>query len=124
MRYTITCRSHTHAKQAVPLSHVAFFYRYHITSSAGSGEFALSAILAPGAYARRPLFHRLADLKMPTVFIYGEDGRREQLKSECISYSTTLLIDWMDYKAAEKAKAHMQVPVKVIRIPYGGKKYK
>lgn len=31
------------------------------------------------------------------------------------------LIDWMDYKAAEKAKAHMQVPVKVIRIPYGGK---
>ncbi|CDS11605.1 hypothetical protein LRAMOSA03868 [Lichtheimia ramosa] len=81
--------------------HALYDYLYHITSSAGSGEFALSAILAPGAYARRPLFHRLADLKMPTVFIYGEE-------------------DWMDYKAAEKAKAHMQVPVKVIRIPYGG----
>lgn len=26
----------------------------------------------------------------------------------------------MDYKAAEKAKKHMQVPVKVIRIPDGG----
>lgn len=49
---------------------------------------------------------------------------RELLKSECISYSTAILIDWMDYKAAEKAKAHMQVPVKVIRIPYGGKDYK
>lgn len=50
---------------------------------------------------------------------------RGLLKSECnISYSTAILIDWMDYKAAEKAKAHMQVPVKVIRIPYGGKNYK
>ncbi|KAI9316780.1 Alpha/Beta hydrolase protein [Dichotomocladium elegans] len=81
--------------------HALYDYLYHITSSAGSGEFALAAILAPGAYARRPLFRRLAGLQMPTVFIYGED-------------------DWMDYKAAEKAKEHMKVPVKVIRIPYGG----
>jgi cardiolipin-specific phospholipase len=44
---------------------------------------------------------RLAKLKMPTVFIYGEQ-------------------DWMDYKAAEKAKEAMDVPVKIVRIPNGG----
>lgn len=75
--------------------------RYNITSSTGSGEFALAAILAPGAYARKPLFQRLAKLTMPTVFIYGE-------------------VDWMDYKAAEKAKSIMQVPSKVFRVPSGG----
>jgi cardiolipin-specific phospholipase len=76
-------------------------YRYNITSSTGSGEYALAAILAPGAYARKPLMERLAKLKMPTVFIYGEQ-------------------DWMDYKAAEKAKEAMDVPVKIVRIPNGG----
>ena len=76
-------------------------HRYNITSSSGSGEFALAAILSPGAFARRPLFRRLAGLKMPTVFIYGEQ-------------------DWMDYRAAEKAKQFMNVPTKVIRIPEGG----
>jgi hypothetical protein len=48
---------------------------YQISSSPGSGEYALAAILAPGAYARKPLFHRLAQLKMPTVFIYGDQGK-------------------------------------------------
>lgn len=43
----------------------------------------------------------MADLKVPTVFIYGQ-------------------YDWMDYKAAEKAKEHMSVPVKVIKIASGG----
>lgn len=80
---------------------ISFYHRYNITSSTGSGEFALAAILAPGAYARKPLFHRLSGLKMPTIFIYGEQ-------------------DWMDYEAAEKAKKFMKVPVKVIRVPEGG----
>ncbi|KAI8970861.1 Alpha/Beta hydrolase protein, partial [Pilobolus umbonatus] len=64
--------------------HDLYDYVYHISSSSGSGEFALAAVLAPGAYARKPLFHRLAKLTMPTVFIYGDN-------------------DWMDYKAAIKA---------------------
>ncbi|KAI9468508.1 MAG: Alpha/Beta hydrolase protein [Benjaminiella poitrasii] len=81
--------------------HDLYDYLYHITSSSGSGEFALAAILAPGAYARKPLFHRLAQLKMPTVFIYGDH-------------------DWMDYRAAERAKRHMSAPVKVIRVVNGG----
>ncbi|CAO3617080.1 unnamed protein product [Cunninghamella blakesleeana] len=81
--------------------HDLYDYIYHITSSTGSGEYALAGILAPGAYARKPLLHRLSKLKMPTTFIYGEE-------------------DWMDYKAAEQAQKGMSVPTKVIRIPYGG----
>lgn len=77
------------------------FFRYNITSSTGSGEFALAAILAPGAYARKPLFRRLEGLKVPTVFVYGDH-------------------DWMDYKAAVKAKEFMKVPVKIFRVSDGG----
>jgi cardiolipin-specific phospholipase len=44
-------------------------YLYHISCAPGSGEYALSRILAPGAYARKPLIHRLNKLKMPTTFL-------------------------------------------------------
>ncbi|KAF9418780.1 hypothetical protein BGZ94_009598 [Podila epigama] len=67
----------------------------------GSGEYALSTILAPGAYARWPLMDRLKDLKMPTVFLYGES-------------------DWMDWKAGEKARRTMSVPTALMRIPNAG----
>ncbi|KAG1300083.1 hypothetical protein G6F66_000288 [Rhizopus arrhizus] len=97
--HSYTSRRFAHLSEAE--QHDFYDYLYNITSSTGSGEFALAAILAPGAFARKPLFKRLADLKMPTVFIYGEH-------------------DWMDYKAAEKAKEHMRVPVKVIKIASGG----
>ncbi|KAF8985014.1 hypothetical protein BGZ46_006304 [Entomortierella lignicola] len=76
-------------------------YIYHISSKSGSGEYALSTILAPGAYARWPLMDRLRDLKMPTVFLYGES-------------------DWMDYRAAEKARKNMNVPTILMRIPNAG----
>ncbi|KAF9936977.1 hypothetical protein BGZ65_001907, partial [Modicella reniformis] len=76
-------------------------YIYHISSKSGSGEYALSTILAPGAYARWPLMDRLKDLKMPTVFLYGES-------------------DWMDYRAAEKARKTMSVPTALKRIPNAG----
>ncbi|CAG8502699.1 2798_t:CDS:2 [Ambispora gerdemannii] len=76
-------------------------YIYHISLAPGSGEYALSKILAPGAFARKPLIHRLSQLKMPTTFLYGEN-------------------DWMDYRAAEEAATTMSVPTKVIRIPRAG----
>jgi cardiolipin-specific phospholipase len=44
-------------------------YIYHISSKSGSGEYAMSTILAPGAYARWPLMERLKEIKMPTVFL-------------------------------------------------------
>ncbi|KAI8139653.1 Alpha/Beta hydrolase protein [Fennellomyces sp. T-0311] len=84
-----------------PERHDLYDYIYNITNASGSGEYALAAVLAPGAYARRPLFHRLPKLQMPTVFVYGE-------------------WDWMDYKAAEQAKPFMKVPTKVLRVKYGG----
>ncbi|KAI7903284.1 Alpha/Beta hydrolase protein [Cokeromyces recurvatus] len=97
--YSYAARRFAHLDESE--QHDLYDYLYHITSSSGSGEFALAAILAPGAYARKPLFNRLSKLKMPTVFIYGDH-------------------DWMDYRAAEKAKQYMNVPVKVIRVSNGG----
>lgn len=47
-------------------------YLYCITTEKGSGEFALSHLLAPGAYARIPLIRRIDKLKVPTTFIYGD----------------------------------------------------
>ncbi|KAG0038992.1 hypothetical protein BGZ82_010107 [Podila clonocystis] len=76
-------------------------YIYHISSKSGSGEYALSTILAPGAFARWPLMDRLKDLKMPTVFMYGES-------------------DWMDWKAGDKARRTMTVPTAIMRIPSAG----
>ncbi|KAG9284241.1 hypothetical protein G9A89_002051 [Geosiphon pyriformis] len=76
-------------------------YLYQISSAPGSGEYALAKILAPGAFARKPLIHRLSELKMPTTFLYGDT-------------------DWMDYRAAEAARAHMRVSTKVVRIPRAG----
>ncbi|CAG8469834.1 16991_t:CDS:2 [Dentiscutata erythropus] len=76
-------------------------YLYHISSAPGSGEFALSRILAPGAFARKPLINRLPNLKMPTTFLYGQH-------------------DWMDYRAAVEASKNMKVPTKVITIQDAG----
>ncbi|KAG0256151.1 hypothetical protein DFQ27_005876 [Actinomortierella ambigua] len=76
-------------------------YIYHISSKSGSGEYALSTILAPGAYARWPLMDRLKDLAMPTVFMYGVQ-------------------DWMDWRAGEKARRGMTVPTAMIRVPEAG----
>lgn len=76
-------------------------YIYHISSKSGSGEYALATILAPGAYARWPLMDRLKDVSVPTVFLYGES-------------------DWMDYRAAEKARQTMKVPTALWHVPNAG----
>lgn len=76
-------------------------YFYHISASAGSGEYALAALLAPGAWAREPLHSRLPQLSMPVTFIYGAN-------------------DWMDRTHAEQAAASMTVPVKILSVPEAG----
>lgn len=76
-------------------------YLDQISSLPGSGEYALNAILAPGAWAREPLHHHLPDLKMPCCFLFG-------------SY------DWMDYEHAVLAAEHMNVPCKIIRVDHAG----
>lgn len=47
-------------------------YITNITLSKGSGEYCISHILAPGAYARMPLVDRISELKIPISFVYGE----------------------------------------------------
>ncbi|KIJ56901.1 hypothetical protein M422DRAFT_40473 [Sphaerobolus stellatus SS14] len=47
-------------------------YIVNITLAKGSGEYCISHILAPGAHARLPLVDRVAPLKMPVTFVYGE----------------------------------------------------
>ncbi|CAM0138868.1 unnamed protein product [Umbelopsis sp. WA50703] len=81
--------------------HSLYDYLYHITSSTGSGEYALASVLSPGAFARKPLIHRLPQLTMPTVFIYGMN-------------------DWMEYKPAESVSKKMNVYTKIYRISEGG----
>ncbi|KIK99999.1 hypothetical protein PAXRUDRAFT_822095 [Paxillus rubicundulus Ve08.2h10] len=47
-------------------------YILNITLSKGSGEYCISHILAPYAYARMPLIDRIPALKIPVTFAYGE----------------------------------------------------
>lgn len=63
-------------------------YFYHICADKPSGEYALAALLAPGAWAREPLHRRLPDLRMPCTFLYGQH-------------------DWMDKRHAEEAAQRM-----------------
>ena len=76
-------------------------YFYHISADSGSGEYALAALLAPGAWAREPLHSRLPLLAMPTTFIYGAN-------------------DWMDKAHAELAATSMTVPVRIISVADAG----
>lgn len=76
-------------------------YFYHISSHTGSGEYALAALLAPGAWAREPLHSRLPLLTMPTTFIYGAN-------------------DWMDRRHAEEAAEKMTVPVEIVSVSHAG----
>ncbi|KAI5779213.1 Alpha/Beta hydrolase protein [Geopyxis carbonaria] len=71
-------------------------YAYSLFRQRGSGEYALAYVLAPGAYARRPLIWRVQDLVkkvpggIPSVWMYGE-------------------VDWMDvaggFAAEEKIRS-------------------
>lgn len=47
-------------------------YIYATSILKGSGEFCISHILAPGAYARMPIVDRIHKLRMPVTFLYGD----------------------------------------------------
>jgi cardiolipin-specific phospholipase len=76
-------------------------YFYHISADLGSGEYALAALLAPGAWAREPLHTHLTGIKMPTTFLYGVN-------------------DWMDRRHAEAVAQHMTVPVDIVSVKGAG----
>ncbi|EME28764.1 probable cardiolipin-specific deacylase, mitochondrial [Galdieria sulphuraria] len=67
-----------------------------------SGEYALNAILLPGAWAKQPLCDRWDKVRVPTIFIYGEQ-------------------DWMDYRAALALKQQYNSFITDIRrVPFAG----
>lgn len=76
-------------------------YFHSISKAPPSGEYALAALLAPGAWAREPLHHLMGDLRMPCVFAYGE-------------------WDWMDKRGAIDAGKTMKVPTKIVEIKSSG----
>lgn len=64
-------------------------YVLGLFTARGSGEYAVTRLLAPGAYARIALIDRVRNLKVPTWWMYGEN-------------------DWMDAEAGEKAAEIMR----------------
>ncbi|ORX38070.1 Alpha/Beta hydrolase protein [Kockovaella imperatae] len=48
-------------------------YVYNTSVLKGSGEYCISHILAPGAYARIPIVDRINRVKVPVTFIYGDN---------------------------------------------------
>ncbi|KAF8579332.1 alpha/beta-hydrolase [Ramaria rubella] len=80
-------------------------YILNITLAKGSGEYCISHILAPGAHARMPLVDRVAPLKIPVTFVYGEH-------------------DWMDpeggVKAVEKLRAAGNADARTCIVPGAG----
>lgn len=67
-----------------------------------SGEYALNAILLPGAWAKQPWSDRWDKIRVPTTFLYGEQ-------------------DWMDYRAALALKEQYSDFIRDIRrVPLAG----
>ncbi|GFZ50210.1 hypothetical protein JCM24511_07965 [Saitozyma sp. JCM 24511] len=48
-------------------------YIYNTSILKGSGEYCISHILAPGAYARIPIVDRIHHVKVPVTFLYGDN---------------------------------------------------
>lgn len=76
-------------------------YMYHIASQPGSGEYAVSSLLHPGAWAKSPLNKRLPSFNIPITFMYGVE-------------------DWMDYKAALATAPSIKAATRVIRLADAG----
>ncbi|KAG8857405.1 hypothetical protein FRB96_005704 [Tulasnella sp. 330] len=80
-------------------------YIYHILRAKGSGEYSISHILAPGAYARLPLIDRIDKVTVPTTFVYGDR-------------------DWMDSKGGDRSVERMRAAgnhaVRNVVIPDAG----
>ncbi|KAJ6599316.1 Alpha/Beta hydrolase protein [Mycena vulgaris] len=64
-------------------------YILNITLAKGSGEYCISHILSPGAHARMPLVDRIAALKIPVTFVYGDH-------------------DWMDPQGGEQSVENLR----------------
>lgn len=76
-------------------------YFENITIQKGSGEYCVSKLLLPGAWARFPLHNRVSEFQFPVSFMYGST-------------------DWMDFRAALKCAPMLKKEAKVIVIQDAG----
>lgn len=80
-------------------------YAYNLFRQKGSGEFALTYILAPGAYARNPLINRIDQVGRGEI----TEGKRETGFPVVLMYGDS---DWMDvaggFASEEKIKARAE----------------
>ncbi|KAK9460665.1 Alpha/Beta hydrolase protein [Lipomyces oligophaga] len=79
-------------------------YVLGLFTARGSGEYAITRLLAPGAYARIALIDRVKNLKVPTLWIYGSN-------------------DWMDSSAGDRAASIMRangVPSECVIVDRAG----
>lgn len=86
-------------------------YSYNLFRQKGSGEFALTYILAPGAYARNPLINRIDEVGRQVLkpASDGQPAKRETGFPIVLMYGDG---DWMDvaggFAAEEKIKARVE----------------
>ncbi|KUI57511.1 hypothetical protein VP1G_04801 [Cytospora mali] len=86
-------------------------YSYNLFRQKGAGEFALTYILAPGAYARNPLINRIQEVGRQVIqpAAEGQPEKRETGFPVVLMYGES---DWMDiaggYAAEEKIKARVE----------------
>lgn len=80
-------------------------YAYNLFRQKGSGEYALTYILAPGAYARNPIINRIDQVGRGEI----AEGKRETGFPVVLMYGDS---DWMDvaggYASEEKIKARAE----------------
>ncbi|KFA67661.1 hypothetical protein S40285_00904 [Stachybotrys chlorohalonatus IBT 40285] len=88
-------------------------YSFSIFKQKGSGEYALGYILSAGAYARRPLIHRIQDVGRKTY--QGPDGKtlKETGIPVVLMYGEH---DWMDVKGGFAAEEKLnRVKAKILK---------
>lgn len=71
-------------------------YSFSIFKQKGSGEYALAYILAPGAYARRPVIDRIQDVGRQVIAPAGDDGQPAKKETGIPVVFMYGEHDWMD----------------------------
>lgn len=86
-------------------------YAYNLFRQKGSGEFALTYILAPGAFARNPLINRIDEVGRQVIkpAVDGQRAKKETGFPVVFMYGDS---DWMDvaggFASEEKIKARVE----------------
>lgn len=95
-------------------------YAYNLFRQKGSGEFALTYILAPGAYARNPLIHRIDEVGRREVAAPGGGAsavtRKETGFPLVFMYGDS---DWMDVAGGLAAEEKIKARVKRVLLEEG-----